>query len=76
MKLYVRNEGTQPVTLSKALANWNPTSLSSYLTINWDYNNQTLTPSSTVAVTLSLTVSATTQATANFSFDTIITASN
>jgi hypothetical protein len=74
LTLYVRNEGTTAVTLSKSVTNWNPTSLSSYLTLNWDYNNQAVNPSAVVAVTLSLTIAANAPVTSSFGFDTTITA--
>jgi hypothetical protein len=71
--LYVLNEGTQPVTLSLSLTNLSPTSLSSYLSLTWNYGGQTLKPSASLAVTLSLAVSATASGTSNFSFNTVIT---
>jgi archaellum component FlaG (FlaF/FlaG flagellin family) len=72
LTFYIRNEGTQSITLSKSLANWSPSTLSSYLTLSWNYNGQNLNPSSVLAVTLSLTVAANTPSTTGFSFDTII----
>jgi hypothetical protein len=74
--LYIRNEGTAAVTLSKSLSNWNPSSLSSYLTLSWNYGNQALNPSTSLAITLSLTVASNTPATSSFGFDTIITAAS
>ena len=75
MTLYIRNEGNTPVTLVKALSNWNPTTAASYLTLNWNYSNQAINPGATVTVTLTLTISSSTPAMANFSFNTVITAS-
>ena len=72
--IYVRNEGNQGVVLSKALNNWNPTTLSNYIALSWNYANQVINPSATLTVTLSLNVATNTPATSNFSFDTIITA--
>jgi hypothetical protein len=74
LTLCIRNEGNLAVTLSKTLANCNPSSLQSYLTLNWNYGGQTIIPSATLAVTLSLTVASNTPATSSFGFDTIITA--
>ena len=71
--LYVRNEGSQPVTLSEALTNLNPTSLSGYFVLSWDYANQPVLPLGVQAVRLSLTVLANVPAVSSFSFDTVIT---
>jgi hypothetical protein len=74
--LYVRNEGSQPATLSKALTNLNPANLSNYLTLNWNYVTQTINPSAVFTLTLSLKVAANATTINNFSFDTIITATS
>jgi outer membrane biosynthesis protein TonB len=74
MTLYIRNEGTTQVSLTKSLANWNPANLSAYLALNWNYSNQTIAPTANVAVTLSLTVASNTPATTSFGFDTTLTA--
>jgi hypothetical protein len=74
MTLYIRNEGTTPVTLTKSLANWNPTNLAAYLALNWNYSNQAIVPATNVVVTLSLTVASNTPATNSFGFDTTLTA--
>jgi hypothetical protein len=76
LTLYVRNEGTTAVTLSKSVANWNPTNLSSYLTLNWNYNNQAVSPSAVVAITLSLTIATNAPVTSSFGFNTTITATS
>jgi hypothetical protein len=72
--LYVRNQGTTPVTLSKTTTNLTPTTLTSYLTLNWNYVGQTVNPGAVQSVTVSLTVAANTPATSNFSLDMTITA--
>jgi hypothetical protein len=71
--LYISNQASNPVTLSKSMSNINPTSLANYLTLNWDYTNQPLSAGATIKITLSLALSANTPAISNFSFDTIIT---
>jgi archaellum component FlaG (FlaF/FlaG flagellin family) len=72
LTFYIRNEGTSSITLSKSLANWNPSTLSSYLTLTWNYTSQVLNPSSVLCVKLSLAVAANTPSTTSFSFNTII----
>jgi hypothetical protein len=73
MTVYVRNEGNAAATLSKSLTNWSPSSLESYLSLDWNYGGQSLATSAVVAVALKLTVLATTPAMASFGFDTVIT---
>ncbi len=70
--VYVRNLGTQSVTLALSLTNVNPTGLSSYLTLKWNYAGQTLAASASLAVTLSLTVAASVSGVSSFSFNTVI----
>ena len=72
--IYVRNQGNTAVTLSKGLSNFSPSTLSSYLTLNWDYSNQALSPGATLKVTLSLVVSSSTPVMSSFGFSTTITA--
>ena len=76
LTLYVRNEGTTAITLYKSVANWNPAGLSNYLTLYWNYNNQSINPSASLALTLSLTVADNTPVTNSFGFDTTITATS
>jgi hypothetical protein len=69
MTIYVRNEGTTPLTLTKQLTNWNPTNASAYITIAWNYANQTLNAGSTTKMTLTISVSPNATAINNFTFD-------
>ena len=43
-KIYVKNTGTVPVTLSMSTSNWNPVLASNYLTLNWNLQNYVLKP--------------------------------
>jgi hypothetical protein len=61
-------------TLSKVAQNWNPSSASSYMTLNWNYAGQTLSVNQALQVRLTLVVSSTVSGITNFSFDIIITA--
>jgi hypothetical protein len=72
--LYVWNKANTAVTLTKSTANWNPSTLSNYLTLNWDYGGQTIPSNGTKKVTLTLSLAANTPYMSNFSFDTSITA--
>lgn len=72
--VYVRNEGNAGVTLSKATQNWNPSTASSYMTLNWNYAGQTLSVNQVLQIKLTLVVPSTTSGITNFSFDITITA--
>jgi hypothetical protein len=72
--VYIRNEGNTVTTLSKVAQNWNPSSASSYMTLNWNYAGQTLSVNQALQVRLTLVVSSTVSGITNFSFDIIITA--
>jgi hypothetical protein len=69
--IYTRNEGNSPITMSMSTSNWNPSTASSYLTLTWNYNGQTINPGASVQVTLTLTVSASITGINSFSFDII-----
>lgn len=72
--VYVKNQGNAVVTLSKIAQNWNPSTSSSYLTLNWDYSGQTLSANQVLQVRLTLVVSSTISGITNFTFDIVITA--
>jgi hypothetical protein len=71
--VYVKNNGTVPVTLNAGFGNWNPGSASGYMTPGWNCSGYVLGSSSVVAATLTLTVSPNITGVANFSFDVTIT---
>jgi hypothetical protein len=72
--IYVRNEGNTKFTLQESLLNWKPSTVAAYITVSWDYKNQTLAPGSTTKIALTLAVSQNAQTAGNFTFDHIITA--
>jgi hypothetical protein len=74
MTVYIRNEGNAAATLSKAAQNWNPSTASSYITLNWNYAGQTLGANQVLQLKLTLVVSSTVSGITNFSFDITITA--
>lgn len=71
--IYLRNEGNAPITLSLHTENWNPSNASNYITLGWDYTNQTVDPGTVNNVNLILVVSSNVTGITNFSFDIIIT---
>jgi hypothetical protein len=72
--LYFRNEGNSAATLSRATQNWNPSTASNYMTLNWNYAGQTLSVNQVLQIRLTLTVSSTVSGITSFSFDIVITA--
>ena len=69
VNVYVRNEGNAVVTLSKTTQNWIPTNAVNYMSLNWNYANQTLSVNQVLQVSLTLVVSSTVAGIGNFSFD-------
>jgi hypothetical protein len=72
--VYLRNEGKAAATLSETVQNWNPSTASRYVTLNWNYTSQTLRANQVLPIKLTLTVSPTVSGITNFSFDATITA--
>jgi len=73
---YLKNEGNCPVVLSMHTENWNPVEASSYISIDWNYKNQTIFSNQTIPVVFTLNVSETIQGIESFSFDIVITATS
>lgn len=74
-RIYVHNEGNSAITLSLYAINWNPSTASTYMTLSWDYNGQTINVDANVRVTLTLTVSPSITGISNFNFDMVIAGS-
>ena len=73
--LYVRNEGNAPITLFKTEKNWTPSNAANYITLTWNYANQTLGNNAVLQISLKLAISTVVSGITSFTFDTIITAS-
>ncbi len=69
---YVRNEGNAEAKFFLETTNWDPPEASKYITLSWDYVNQTISPNEAVQVTFTLTVAANITGITNFNFDIII----
>lgn len=67
--VYVRNEGNTATTLSKFAENWNPSTAANYLSLNWNYAQQTLSVNQVLQIKLTLAVSSSISGITNFSFD-------
>jgi len=70
--VYIRNEGSVPVTLSLAIDNWSPSNAPDYMSLAWDYEGQVINLNAVVQVTLSLSVSEAIEGITSFSFDIVI----
>jgi hypothetical protein len=66
---YIKNSGNSNVTLSMSTSNWIPSNASSYITFNWNLQNQILTSGQVKQATFTLTVSSSVTGITNFSFD-------
>lgn len=73
--VYIRNEGNAAATLSMTTSNWSPSNATNYITLSWNYSNQTLNVNEAIQVKLTLAVSSTIAGITNFSFDITIAAS-
>jgi hypothetical protein len=71
--IYIKNEGTVPMTLAMTTDEWNPTSAASYLTVSWNREGSQVNPGSVLATVLTLSVSSSISDIQSFSFDITIT---
>ena len=73
--IYVENQGNVNVTLAMACGGWNPSTVSSYLTLSWNIaSNYVLAPSLSVPALVTLNVSSSASSSTSFSFNMNITA--
>jgi len=81
--LYVLSVSTTETTLNLNTTNWNPTNISEYMNLSWNYNGTILPRGGTIQVTLTLTAPSSntfllyliTNDVKEFSFDIIISTS-
>jgi archaellum component FlaG (FlaF/FlaG flagellin family) len=71
--IYVKNIGTQPITITMTKVNWNPASANGPITLSWSPNDTTLNAGQVATATLTLDVSASVSGITDFSFDIVIT---
>lgn len=71
--IYVKNNGTVPVTLTMATGSWNPGSASSYIGLTWNKQNTVLAAGSSVPAVLTLSVYSNITGITSFTFDITIT---
>lgn len=73
--IHVKNSGNSPITLSLDTSNWNPSSAANYISLDWDYNGQSINADQVVEITLTLSISSSVSSITGFSFDIVISAS-
>ena len=66
---HIKNEGNSALTLSMYPSGWDPTEAADYLTLNWNYNGNPISPDASVQVTFTLSVDENIEGISSFSFD-------
>jgi hypothetical protein len=70
--VYIKNLSNVQANLTLGTENWNPTVASNYITLYWDYKNQTLAVNQAIKVTFTLAISPSITGIENFSFTVVI----
>jgi len=76
VKVYIRNEITEPMYLILSTTNWNPSKASQYLNFEWNNLGQQMNPGEKLQITLTLSVSSHIEGISNFSFDILVNGSD
>lgn len=71
--MYVKNQGTSPLTLAMTTTTWNPTNALSYITVIWNQNGTIVTAGNNVQANVNLTVSPSITGITSFAFTMVIT---
>ena len=66
---YIHNTGNTATVLKLETDNWNPPEAATYITLTWDYHEETVNIDEVIPVTLTLTISENIQEIAYFFFD-------
>jgi hypothetical protein len=67
--VFVKNEGSQAISLNLTAENWTPIEITSYMTFSSNYMGQTIDLQENLQITLSLTTSPNVEEITSFSFD-------
>ena len=73
--IYVKNEGSMDVTLSKYEDAWEPIEAGKYVSLTWDYDGYTLEPSGVYSVVITLNVDEAVEDVTSFTFSVTIVGS-
>lgn len=69
MAIFVRNEGSQAISLNITAENWQPMEVTSYMVFSSNYNGQTIDIHETLQLILTLATSESLEGIQSFSFD-------
>lgn len=72
-KVYIKNNGTIPVTLTMTTESWQPTNANTLMTLTWNLENAVLNATQSTEAVLTLYVSPDTGNLGDFNFNIIIT---
>ncbi len=72
--IYFLNSGNTDIRLSMNSTNWSPQTAAEHITLDWDYQSQTLEPNRLLKTTLTLNVEPNVDGITSFAFDIIISA--
>ncbi len=75
LTIYVRNECNTPISLMLETSNWNPSTSTDYISLEWNYTGQILNVNEVIPIEITLTVNASIYGISNFSFHTNISTS-
>ena len=76
LTVYVKNEGNSAIYLWMITSNWTPSTASSYMNLNWNYQGQILNVNQVIPLELTLSVSQNISGISNFGFTTTITSAS
>lgn len=72
--VYIKNNGSEPITLALATQDWNPLQAQNHMTLSWNYTSSILNPQDKIPTILTLTVSSEVIGITDFQFSSVITA--
>jgi len=71
--MYVKNDGTTPMTLNLTTNTWTPSSTATYVTVTWNREGSVVNTGSNVQANVTLTVSPSITGITSFTFTLIVT---
>jgi len=74
MLIYLKNEGTTPVTFSLNVTNWNPPQASKFISLTWNYTGAVAARNQCIPVNLNLIVASNITGITDFNFQIVIVA--
>lgn len=70
--VYIRNSGSEGLTLSLMTEDWSPVEAETFITVTWDAEGVTLSPDSVKAAVITLNVNVGIYGVTDFSFDLVL----